>query len=217
MKAGEFDQAFDIGADISDSLELETATRGAKVPPFQTQPSDSETQHATLPDAADFETTESDASADLSALVEKANEAAVQAREPMESLAESEAIIPPPPGSFTLGTGPSNSDEPNDLTDDTHEKSPAPMAAQEGIVAVETDKTPIAADSPSQITPSQQHEPMVDHADLEAVMPKGMLVDFPDWMIESIDREAIRLGVSSDAIIKIWIAERLEQRTVAAR
>jgi hypothetical protein len=37
-------------------------------------------------------------------------------------------------------------------------------------------------------------------------------VDFPAWMVESLDREAKRLGVTSQSIIKVWIAERLERR-----
>jgi hypothetical protein len=37
-------------------------------------------------------------------------------------------------------------------------------------------------------------------------------VDFPVWMIESLDREAGRLGVTRQSIIKVWIAERLEHR-----
>ncbi len=37
-------------------------------------------------------------------------------------------------------------------------------------------------------------------------------VDFPTWMIESLDREAARLGVTRQSIIKVWLAERLEQR-----
>jgi hypothetical protein len=36
-------------------------------------------------------------------------------------------------------------------------------------------------------------------------------VDFPAWMVESLDREARRLGVTRQSIIKIWIAERLEK------
>ncbi len=36
-------------------------------------------------------------------------------------------------------------------------------------------------------------------------------VDFPDWMIESLDKEASRLGVTRQSIIKVWLAERLEQ------
>jgi len=37
-------------------------------------------------------------------------------------------------------------------------------------------------------------------------------VDFPSWMVESLDREARRLGVTRQSIIKVWIAERLEQK-----
>ena len=37
-------------------------------------------------------------------------------------------------------------------------------------------------------------------------------VDFPAWMIESLDREARRLGVTRQSIIKVWIAERLERK-----
>ncbi len=37
-------------------------------------------------------------------------------------------------------------------------------------------------------------------------------VDFPVWMIESLDREAQRLGVTRQSIIKVWIAERLERK-----
>lgn len=36
-------------------------------------------------------------------------------------------------------------------------------------------------------------------------------VDFPTWMIDSLDREARRLGVTRQSVIKFWIAERLEQ------
>jgi len=36
-------------------------------------------------------------------------------------------------------------------------------------------------------------------------------VDFPTWMIDSLDREAGRLGVTRQSVIKIWLAERLEQ------
>lgn len=34
-------------------------------------------------------------------------------------------------------------------------------------------------------------------------------VDFPVWMIQSLDKEAKRLGVPRQSIIKIWLAERL--------
>jgi hypothetical protein len=40
---------------------------------------------------------------------------------------------------------------------------------------------------------------------------KRVNVDFPVWMIHSLDREARRLGVPRQSIIKIWIAERLQK------
>ncbi len=40
-------------------------------------------------------------------------------------------------------------------------------------------------------------------------------VDFPTWMIDSLDREASKLGVTRQSIIKVWLAERLE--AVAAK
>ncbi len=40
---------------------------------------------------------------------------------------------------------------------------------------------------------------------------KRVNVDFPVWMVESLDREASRLGVTRQSIIKVWIAERLER------
>ncbi|MDA8046126.1 MAG: CopG family transcriptional regulator [Actinomycetota bacterium] len=40
-------------------------------------------------------------------------------------------------------------------------------------------------------------------------------VDFPSWMIDGLDHEAKRLGVTRQSIIKVWIAERLEHRDSA--
>lgn len=40
---------------------------------------------------------------------------------------------------------------------------------------------------------------------------KRVNVDFPLWMIHSLDKEAKRLGVPRQSIIKIWLAERLER------
>lgn len=40
---------------------------------------------------------------------------------------------------------------------------------------------------------------------------KRVNVDFPSWMIESLDREAGRIGVTRQSIIKVWLAERLSQ------
>ncbi len=45
---------------------------------------------------------------------------------------------------------------------------------------------------------------------------KRVNVDFPVWMIESLDKEARRLGVPRQAVIKVWISERLEEKAHAS-
>jgi len=40
---------------------------------------------------------------------------------------------------------------------------------------------------------------------------KRVNVDFPLWMIQQLDKEAKRLGVPRQSIIKVWVAERLEK------
>jgi hypothetical protein len=40
---------------------------------------------------------------------------------------------------------------------------------------------------------------------------KRVNVDFPLWMIQLLDKEAKRLGVPRQSIIKVWVAERLEK------
>jgi hypothetical protein len=57
---------------------------------------------------------------------------------------------------------------------------------------------------------------VIDHLDLsKARRPnqeqKRVNIDFPLWMIQSLDKEAKRLGVPRQAIIKIWGAERLNK------
>jgi len=42
---------------------------------------------------------------------------------------------------------------------------------------------------------------------------KRVYVDFPIWMVDKLDKEAHRLGVTRQSIIKIWLAERLEQKS----
>lgn len=37
-------------------------------------------------------------------------------------------------------------------------------------------------------------------------------VDFPAWTVKELDREASRLGVTRQSLIKIWIAERIDQK-----
>ena len=40
---------------------------------------------------------------------------------------------------------------------------------------------------------------------------KRVNVDFPAWMVDSLDKEASKLGVTRQSIIKVWLAERLER------
>ena len=42
--------------------------------------------------------------------------------------------------------------------------------------------------------------------------PRRVNVDIPLWMVKSLDREAKRVGVSRQALIKMWLAERLEEK-----
>ncbi len=59
-------------------------------------------------------------------------------------------------------------------------------------------------------------EDLTKHLDLTRARRPGqeqrrVNVDFPVWMIESLDREARRLGVTRQSIIKVWLADRLER------
>ena len=42
-----------------------------------------------------------------------------------------------------------------------------------------------------------------------SLAPRRVNVDFPAWVVEALDREAGRLGVTRQALVKLWIAERL--------
>ncbi len=58
-------------------------------------------------------------------------------------------------------------------------------------------------------------EDVIPYLDLTSARRPGrevrrVNVDFPVWMIESLDQEATRIGVPRQAIIKLWIAQRLD-------
>ena len=46
---------------------------------------------------------------------------------------------------------------------------------------------------------------------------KRVNVDFPVWVIDSLDKEAGRVGVSRQSIIKLWLVEKLEQIALKRR
>jgi hypothetical protein len=50
---------------------------------------------------------------------------------------------------------------------------------------------------------TKAHRPLQDQ--------KRVNVDFPIWMIQQLDKEAKRLGVPRQSIIKVWVAERLQK------
>ena len=62
----------------------------------------------------------------------------------------------------------------------------------------------------------QNKSDIIDNLDLSTAKrpnreQRRVNVDFPAWMVESLDQEASRLGVTRQSIIKVWLAERLEQ------
>jgi len=59
---------------------------------------------------------------------------------------------------------------------------------------------------------------IIDDLDLSSVKrpnqkQKRINVDFPSWVIDSLDREASRVGVTRQSIIKLWLVERLEEQS----
>ena len=58
-------------------------------------------------------------------------------------------------------------------------------------------------------------ENVIEHLDLSrtrrpAEEQKRINMDIPVWMLAALDREAKRLGVTRQSIIKLWLAERLQ-------
>ncbi len=59
-------------------------------------------------------------------------------------------------------------------------------------------------------------EDISDYLDMSTVRrlnqdQKRVNVDFPQWMVNALDKEATRVGVTRQSIIKIWIAEKLNE------
>jgi predicted DNA binding CopG/RHH family protein len=58
---------------------------------------------------------------------------------------------------------------------------------------------------------------ITDHLDMDSARrpareTRRVNVDFPAWMVEALDEEAQRLGITRQSLIKVWLADRLEQR-----
>jgi hypothetical protein len=57
-------------------------------------------------------------------------------------------------------------------------------------------------------------EDVLEYCDMKSIRKPGLEkklvnVDFPVWMLESLDQEAHKLGITRQALIKVWIAEKL--------
>lgn len=49
------------------------------------------------------------------------------------------------------------------------------------------------------------------------LVPKRVSMSMPTWMVDALDKEAARLGVQRQAVVKLWLAQRLEQRRVSSQ
>jgi hypothetical protein len=45
--------------------------------------------------------------------------------------------------------------------------------------------------------------------------PQRVNVDFPAWMVRSLDHAAARRGITRQSLIKVWIDERLAQESTS--
>jgi hypothetical protein len=55
-------------------------------------------------------------------------------------------------------------------------------------------------------------ESVIEYLDLKNIRKpnlelKRINIDIPIWIVESLDKEAKRIGISRQAIIKMWLAE----------
>ncbi len=67
-------------------------------------------------------------------------------------------------------------------------------------------------------TKFESDEDILDCLDLESARRPGLEqkrvnVDFPVWMLNSLDKVAKRTGVPRQAIIKVWLSERLAEES----
>jgi len=42
---------------------------------------------------------------------------------------------------------------------------------------------------------------------------RRITVDFPAWMVHQLDREASRLGITRQSIIKMWISQKIAEKS----
>jgi len=48
-----------------------------------------------------------------------------------------------------------------------------------------------------------------EKAERPGLKQRRVSVDFPSWMVQELDREAERMGITRQSVIKYWISEKL--------
>lgn len=74
--------------------------------------------------------------------------------------------------------------------------------------------TPISAEEFDRIF-DEGKEDITPYLDLSTIRRPGLEskrvnVDFPAWMVAALDKEAKRVGVTRQSLIKLWLADRLQ-------
>ncbi|SMD43598.1 CopG antitoxin of type II toxin-antitoxin system [Aquiflexum balticum DSM 16537] len=62
----------------------------------------------------------------------------------------------------------------------------------------------------------ENNEDLSDFLNLEkaskpGLKPKRVSVDFPEWMVQELDKSAQRLGITRQSLIKVFISEKLKE------
>ncbi|WP_194973925.1 type II toxin-antitoxin system BrnA family antitoxin [Aquiflexum lacus] len=62
----------------------------------------------------------------------------------------------------------------------------------------------------------EDNEDLSDFLNLEkaskpGLKPKRVSVDFPEWMVQELDKAAQRLGITRQSLIKVYISEKLKE------
>lgn len=73
----------------------------------------------------------------------------------------------------------------------------------------------ISSEEFDKLVDDNEHD-IIEHLDLDSARRPGrdvrrVNVDLPTWMIDSLDVEAARVGVTRQSIIKMWLADRLDR------
>ena len=62
----------------------------------------------------------------------------------------------------------------------------------------------------------EENEDLTDFLKIEnavkpGLKPKRVSVDFPEWMVQELDKAAHKLGITRQSLIKVFISEKLKE------